>query len=115
MKKNVYSINAIIEDNCHGGEGSIRFARVFETDSFQTKIDFIDFSIIPPESTIGYHRHSNNEEIYFILEGEGKMNMNGSEFLVRSGDVIINSPYSSHGLKNIGKNEIKLFVFQVSN
>ncbi|RNC97257.1 cupin domain-containing protein [Lysinibacillus halotolerans] len=88
---------------------------MFEKNSFETKIDFIDFSIIPPNSTIGYHAHSNNEEIYFILEGEGEMIVNGTEFLVKKGDIVINSQYSSHGLRNIGSKDIKLLVFQVSN
>lgn len=48
------------------------------------------------------HNHQ-NEQCYFILQGEGIMTVGNEEKRVIEGDCILIPPNESHGLKNDGK------------
>jgi mannose-6-phosphate isomerase-like protein (cupin superfamily) len=101
------------EVTAHEGEGKILFNRVFHEDAFQGPWNFVDYAVLPPGKSIGVHTHGDNEELYLVLEGEGTMTLDGREFPVRPGHVILNRAEGSHGLKNTGAEPLKLFVVEV--
>ncbi|MEK5521661.1 cupin domain-containing protein [Heyndrickxia sp. FSL W8-0423] len=111
MIYNVYKSDLIYEVS-HGGIGLLKKIRL--DSNFETSIDFIDFVVVPPGSTIGRHRHQENEEVYFVIEGKGQMIINNVNYEVSTGDVIINPLYGEHELKNDSQNNMNLFIFQVS-
>lgn len=65
--------------------------------------------ILKPGSSIGYHLQE-EDEIYYILEGAGEMQMNGKTFPVTAGDAILTRPGSSHGLKPVEGNQLTLMI-----
>ena len=98
----------------HDGMGHIAFCRIAESVELSGACNFIDFTSMPPESTIGEHTHSDTEEeFYLILKGKGLMRRDGDEFTVEPGDLIRNRPGGTHALKNVGQDELQLFVFEV--
>src|SRR5688572_14983253 len=62
-----------------------------------------------PGSAIGYHVQR-EDEIYYILSGRGLMTIDGKEFEVGPGDAILTRPGSSHGLKQIGKEDLVILI-----
>ena len=64
---------------------------------------------LQPGSAIGYHLQK-EDEVYYILSGDGIMQMNGDSFAVKPGDAILTRPGSSHGLKPTGNNELTLLI-----
>jgi mannose-6-phosphate isomerase-like protein (cupin superfamily) len=62
-----------------------------------------------PGAAIGYHLQK-EDEVYYILSGEGVMQMNGKEFPVKPGDAILTRPGSSHGLKQTGNDDLTLII-----
>lgn len=111
IKKNIYKEPYIEEPKCHGGQGFVFFRRVLAPE-FDSDISFLDYTVIPPGSTIGYHKHSDSEEVYIILKGEGSMCVDSVEELVIAGDVILNKNGSSHGLVNTGNENLEILVFE---
>jgi mannose-6-phosphate isomerase-like protein (cupin superfamily) len=65
--------------------------------------------ILKPGSSIGYHLQ-NEDEVYYILDGNGDMQMNGESFPVVAGDAILTRPGSSHGLKPSGGKDLTLMI-----
>jgi mannose-6-phosphate isomerase-like protein (cupin superfamily) len=65
--------------------------------------------ILKPGSAIGYHLQK-EDEIYYVLDGEGEMQMNGKTFNVKTGDAILTRPGSSHGLKVIGDKDLTIII-----
>ncbi|WP_027085487.1 cupin domain-containing protein [Cohnella panacarvi] len=113
QKKNVYE--ALMEKEIsHEGMGVNEKNRLFSKVDFQSPLDFIDYVIVPPQSSIGVHRHGNNEEIYFIVNGAGNMVLGESEIQIKAGDVIVNPIGGTHGLMNNSDANISILVFQVS-
>jgi mannose-6-phosphate isomerase-like protein (cupin superfamily) len=104
-----------LADVCaHGGEGRIRFARVGDREELAGGCNFIDYAELPPGTSIGRHRHADDEEeLYLVLEGEGEMWRDGERFAVREGHLVRNAPGGEHGLHNPGPAVLRLFVFEL--
>ena len=99
----------------HGGKGDILFRRIAAREELDGPCNFIDYAEVPPGCTIGRHHHGlDEEEFYLILGGEGEMWRDGEVFSVGAGDLIRNKPDGSHSLANVGSEEIRLFVVQLS-
>ncbi|ARS40990.1 cupin [Sphingobacteriaceae bacterium GW460-11-11-14-LB5] len=63
-------------------------------------------------SAIGYHLQK-EDEIYYVLSGNGTMQMNGKTFAVKPGDAILTRPGSSHGIApNVGNDLTILIVYE---
>ena len=62
-----------------------------------------------PGSAIGYHLQR-EDEIYYVLSGRGMMTIDGKEFEVGPGDAILTRPGSSHGLKQIGTEDLVILI-----
>jgi Mannose-6-phosphate isomerase len=97
----------------HGGVGEVLGRSVFEKNELDTKLRFIHYTEILPGSSIGYHEHGNNEEVYIVLKGIGRLTVNGNIKDVKPGDVLLNKPYWSHGLENTGDENLCILVFEV--
>jgi mannose-6-phosphate isomerase-like protein (cupin superfamily) len=110
---NVYDCDKI-DEIAHNGNGILKKVRAYYDGDFQTPIDFIDYVIVPPGTTIGIHTHRNNEELYFIVKGKGKMYLQDDERPVKEGDVIVNPVGGKHGLTNDSENDMMIFIIQVS-
>ena len=110
---NLYTATPMEVESCHGGRGLIRMSRVLDGAKLESYCDFVDYAVIDPGGSIGIHRHEENEEIYLILEGTGRMTVNGEAFPVKTGDVVLNRRHWSHGLENDSAEKLSIYVFQV--
>lgn len=97
----------------HEGKGIGKSARVFDASDFETALKFIDYIEMESGSSIGVHRHGENEEVYVILSGSGVMAVNDERQVVKAGDIILNKPGWAHGLENTGAGPLQVFVFEV--
>jgi quercetin dioxygenase-like cupin family protein len=102
-------------DNCHKGVGTLRHTSLFKGSDFNTNIRFMNYTILPPGTSIGEHKHGDNEELYIILEGQGIMTVDGETRAVSAGDVIVNKPFGTHGLSNNSDEDLKILVMEVYN
>ena len=100
-------------ERSHGGDGLLEKVRVMTSGDFETPVEFVDYVIVPPGATIGYHRHGDDEEVYFVMEGRGLMTDGETEVAVKKGDIIVNSRHGSHGLSNNTNENIVLLIFDV--
>ena len=95
----------------HDGAGEIIFRRVLEKE-FASGINFLDYTIMPPKTEIGYHQHVGTEEVYVVISGSGIMKINGLEKRVGANDVIVASDGDWHGLLNDTEEETVILVFE---
>ena len=105
---------ALADVRAHHGEGLIRFARLASAGDLAGPCNFIDYAELPPGASIGRHRHaSDEEELYLVLEGSGRMWRDGEAFPVRAGDLVRNRPGGEHGLENTADVPLRLFVLEL--
>src|SRR5213082_3181787 len=100
-------------DGNHGGRGPIEFRRLLTQADFATSVDFVDFTVVPPGSTIGAHEHSGNEEIYFISAGAPRISVDGEERRLEEGSIAVVHSGQTHQLINDTSENVEIFVIQV--
>lgn len=99
----------------HGGIGVLLASRVREGRR-GSSIRHIDLVVLEPGATIGAHRHAaDNEEIYVVVSGHGRMLIEDAWVPVGSGCVIPNPPRGRHGFVNNSDGEVRLVVIEVEH
>jgi len=63
---------------------------------------------IRPGQATQRHRHAQTEEIYYILEGEGRMTVDAEVQPVAGGDTILIPPGVWHSISNTGRCDLVL-------
>lgn len=113
MIRNFYEMTPNLVENIHDGEGVVKVVDIFE--KFATKMQFLHYTVLPPGTSIGAHKHGEDEEFYIVLEGTGEMEVDNKKQLVSAGAVIKNDPFGVHGLRNTSETEdLRLLVFEVA-
>ena len=64
---------------------------------------------LKPGSGIGYHEQT-EDEIYYVLSGRGTMTIDGKSFDVGPGTAVLTRPGSSHGLKQVGNEDLVILI-----
>jgi mannose-6-phosphate isomerase-like protein (cupin superfamily) len=97
--------------NAHGGEGLLVRRRMFREESkLPVRMEVWELA---PGASEGDHTHDRDEwleEIYYFLEGEGVMSVEGEEVPVAAGDSIMVPPGVDHGFRNTGAGLLKLVL-----
>lgn len=62
---------------------------------------------LPPGASTAAHHHVQTEEIYYILEGEGLMQIGDEAQAVTAGDAIAIPPRALHKITNTGSRMLK--------
>lgn len=98
-------------ENCHEGVGAVLCSELL-ADYAKTHAGFayIHDNVLEPGASIGEHRHDGEEEVYFILEGEGMMRIDGVDTPVAAGDACLTRSGHSHSLVNTGKAAMRFLV-----
>ena len=66
--------------------------------------------VLPPGKASVPHYHPEVEEVYYLLQGEAEMEVDGQVEMVGPGDVVVIPPGSTHHIRNLGDSEVVLVV-----
>lgn len=100
---------------CHDGVGEIAWTGVLGKEDLAGRhLRFFHDDVLPPGTSIGVHRHADDEEYYYILSGHGVMTLDGQRHAVGRGDMTAVFPGGEHGLENTGASDLRVLVFAVS-
>lgn len=94
-----------VREKAQGGEGEVHGLHTLKGDNRPEKTRFKMFAsmTLPVGSSIGFHEHAEDEEIYFINSGRGLFTDNdGSTHPVSAGDMTLTRRGEKHGLANTG-------------
>jgi mannose-6-phosphate isomerase-like protein (cupin superfamily) len=61
-----------------------------------------------PGQSTRRHYHAEAEEIYFVLEGQGELELDGERAGVRPGDAVPIPPGAWHELRNTGAGDLRI-------
>lgn len=90
-----------VAEHMRGGEGSI-IKNQYVPEVMPPRTKLMSEMRIEPGCSIGAHVHEGEYEIFFFREGELVLNDNGTERVVRAGDLSICYPGETHGIANRG-------------
>jgi mannose-6-phosphate isomerase-like protein (cupin superfamily) len=64
---------------------------------------------LKPGSGIGYHEQK-EDEVYYVISGKGVMTLDDKPTEVGPGTAILTRPGSSHGLKQVGSEDLVIII-----
>jgi mannose-6-phosphate isomerase-like protein (cupin superfamily) len=94
-----------IEDGC-GGE----IYKIFDVEDSGLKNLEMAMCIFNPGEIARIHYHKKIEEVYFILEGEGSIELDGTWYPVKADHTIAIPIGVKHRMKNVSNNNILKFL-----
>jgi mannose-6-phosphate isomerase-like protein (cupin superfamily) len=65
--------------------------------------------VLKPGAGIGYHKQ-HEDEVYYVLSGRGVMTLDDKPYDVTSGTAILTRTGSSHGLKQVGNDDLVVLI-----
>jgi mannose-6-phosphate isomerase-like protein (cupin superfamily) len=77
----------------------------------KSKLMMVNFARVLVGRTHPEHKHPTMEEIFYFLEGEGQVVLDGKAGEIKAGDRIIVPAGVSHKIINTGKIELKFLGF----
>lgn len=83
------------------GPGSVKITDLATKEEMLNNARMHSFVELQPDCGIGYHEHTDETEIYYIIDGELLYNDNGTEVTIHAGDVTICPPGEGHSVTNI--------------
>ena len=75
---------------------------------FHTDAQSLAEATLEPDQATERHYHRATEEIYFVLKGSGRMEVDGDTRTVRPGEAILIPPGAWHQLENNGTSELRI-------
>ncbi len=69
-------------------------------------------AILDPGKSTKYYYHKKSDEIYFILQGTGIVEIDGEKRKVKKNDCILIKAKSKHRIKNFGKVQLRILCFE---
>ena len=103
--------NSYYLEKVHKGKGGMDICDAFGTGFAKTNSGGFGICSIHPGCSIGYHKHDEIEEIYYIISGTGRLTANDKTYDVKPGDCSPVFLHSKHGIYNNGSGNLDVLVF----
>jgi mannose-6-phosphate isomerase-like protein (cupin superfamily) len=97
-----------------GGQGTVQYRRALDSDVFETNWAYVDHLLIPPSASEGMHYHTGVEEIYYVMDGAGQVQVNGESEPIHKGDGIPILFREPHSFINNGTSDLELMIIGIS-
>jgi mannose-6-phosphate isomerase-like protein (cupin superfamily) len=74
-------------------------------------ITYVSYAKLQPSLSYEPHLHEDHEEVYYIINGTGKIKMGNEEVRFRDGDIIYIPENTTHSIINDGEEMIDFLAF----
>lgn len=101
--------------NRAGGKGEVQITYLLPQNQPTENCQMFASVVIPPGASLGYHPHKGNSETYHILNGKGLYTDNGKTYEVGVGDTTFCSDGESHGIENIGDEDLNFIALIIKS
>ncbi len=98
----------------NGGKGTALYRRALQPEVFYTNWSYVDHLLLPPGTSLGRHRHEGVEEVFYVLGGEGMVQVGEESAAVRKGDAVPVFLNEVHSLAGAGAEGIELMILGIA-
>jgi mannose-6-phosphate isomerase-like protein (cupin superfamily) len=100
MIKRKEAMEKEVREHMRGGSGDVEILHVFKEAELKGKARLCAHILLKPDCGIGYHVHENEEEIFYILKGQGIVKEGDQEYKVGPGDAVLTGNGAGHAIRN---------------
>ncbi len=100
MKKTPENMLLEIKENMRGGDGQVEMLHLFTQNELRGRCRIFARLTLQPGCSIGEHAHDQEEEIFYVLEGEAEAQDNGKTVILKTGEALITGGGDTHAIAN---------------
>ena len=94
-----------------GGDGSVKIEHIWKKgEEMGSPTRMYSRLILQPGCSIGWHVHENEEEIFYILAGQARIDDNGTEVIASVGDSVITRSGEGHSVACEGTDTLEILA-----
>jgi mannose-6-phosphate isomerase-like protein (cupin superfamily) len=97
-----------------GGEGSARYRRCLHPEVFATNWSYVDHLVLPGGASEGHHLHTGVEEVNYVMNGRGEVQVNEETAPIKTGDVVPVLLDEVHAFRNNGSQDLELMIIGIA-
>ena len=99
-----------MREKMRDGEGIVQIKHLFKDGDLQGKTRLVAEVTIPSGGSIGYHRHDQEEEIFYCISGRGLVTDHDQDREFNTGDALVTGGGRGHSVKNVGTGPLVLMA-----
>ncbi len=92
-----------VRERMRDGTGVVEILHVFRQKELHGKVRLLARMRLVKGSSIGYHLHEGEEEIFYILSGTGQVTEGSTTSTVGPGDAVLTASGGGHSIENLGE------------
>ena len=98
-----------------GGKGTLELMHIVSPELLHGAGTQLGILTIPVGCSIGLHAHTENFEVYYVLEGTAKVTDGNEERILTPGEGEMADCGNTHSLVNVGDTDVKLLAVILNN
>ena len=99
-----------VREKMRGGDGHVTITHFFdEANDLRSGTRLCAKLELEAGSSIGFHRHENEEEMFVVLAGRAEIDDDGTKVSVQTGDTILTGN-AGHAVRNPGPDKLVLLA-----
>ncbi len=103
--------NVEYREHMRDGDGTVELKSLITSDEeLCNKGRLFSHIRLKPGTSIGYHVHEDDSELFYILKGTAEYSDNGNIVNISAGDVAICPPGTGHGIANRTDEEVEFIA-----
>jgi mannose-6-phosphate isomerase-like protein (cupin superfamily) len=99
-----------VRERMRDGAGAVEILHIFRSKELKGHTRLFARLRLRAGSSIGFHRHEGEEEIFYILSGTGEVSEGGGPSAVGPGDAVLTGGGSGHSISNAGPDPLELLA-----
>jgi len=99
-----------VRERMRDGTGAVEILHVFRSGELKGRTRLFARLRLPAGSSIGFHRHDGEEEIFYILSGRGEVSEGGPLSPVEPGDAMLTGGGAGHSIANPGPEPLEVLA-----
>jgi len=100
--------------NKAGGRGEIFITHLLTPAEMLGRCEMFARVRIPAGASLGVHKHTGNNETYYILQGTANYTDNDKVYPVKAGDTTFCAEGNTHGIENTGNDDLIFIALIIS-
>lgn len=110
MIKRKDDMTSTVKVSMRGGDGQAVVTDILNKDEYNGKARLVGTILLKPDCSIGEHIHENEEEIFYVIDGEAQYNDNGEIKNLYKGDSCICLGGQKHSIANRSDKDLTVFA-----
>ena len=97
-----------------GGKGELDLCKILTPEELGGRAKLFNIVTVAPGQSIGLHSHTDDSEVYFLLEGELEVTDNGEKTTFHPGDAMFTACGETHSARNNTQKDAKLLAIVIA-